>query len=72
VAIPAAAIFLSPALKAKLSRRLNIAVGLLYTAFVLITMPGARAFYLFLGSADVVLAALVVWYAWSWPRREAT
>ena len=69
MAIPAVMIFLSLALKASLSRWLNIIVGLLYTAFVLITMPGAWAFYLFLGSVDVLLTGLIVWYAWTWPRQ---
>ncbi|HYG81023.1 MAG TPA: DUF6326 family protein [Pyrinomonadaceae bacterium] len=71
MAIPAVMIFLSVALKAGPSRWLNIILGLLYTAFVLITLPGAWAFYLFLGSVDMALTALIVWYAWNWPRREA-
>jgi hypothetical protein len=29
------------------------------------TMPGAWVFYIFLGSVDVVLTALIVWYAWT-------
>ena len=69
MAIPAVMIFLSVALKAKPNRWLNITLGLLYTAFVLVTMPGAWVFYLFLGSVDVLLTALVVWYAWTWPRQ---
>ena len=72
MAIPAAMIFLSLALKAGLSRRVNITLGVLYSAFVLVTMPGGWAFYLFLGSVDVILTALIVWYAWNWPRRGAT
>lgn len=72
MAIPAVMIFLSLALRAGPSRWANIVVGALYTAFVLLTMPGAWAFYLFLGSVDVILTALIVWYAWTWPRREAT
>jgi hypothetical protein len=39
---------------------------------MLITMPGAWAFYIFLGVVEVVLTALIVWYAWNWPRQEAT
>ena len=70
MAIPAVMIFLSLALKATLSRWLNIVVGVLYTLFVLLTMPGAWAFYLFMGSVDVILTLLIVWYAWTWPRRE--
>ncbi len=72
MAIPAVMIFLSLALKARLSRWLNIVLGVVYTVFVLITMPGASAFYLFLGSVDMILTALIVWYAWNWPKQEAT
>ena len=72
MAIPAVMIFLSLALKANLSRWLNIIVGLLYTVFVLITMQGAWVFYLFLGTVDVMLTALIVWYAWKWPRQGAS
>jgi Family of unknown function (DUF6326) len=72
MAIPAVMVFLSLALKANLSRWANIILGVVYTVFVLITMPGAWAFYLFLGSVDVVLTALIVWYAWNWPKQEAT
>lgn len=55
MAIPAVMIFLSLALSAKPSRWLNIVLGVLYTVFVLVTMVGAEAFYLFLGSVDVLL-----------------
>jgi Family of unknown function (DUF6326) len=72
MAIPSIMVFLSLALKAKLNRWVNIILGVIYTLFVLITMPGAWAFYIFLGSVDVVLTALIVWYAWNWPRQEAT
>jgi hypothetical protein len=72
MAIPAIMIFLSLALKASLNRWMNIILGVVYTLFVLITMPGAWVFYLFLGSVDVILTALIVWYAWNWPRQEAT
>lgn len=72
MAIPAVMIFLSLALKASLSRWANIILGVVYTVFVLITMPGAWAFYIFLGSVDVVLTTLIVWHAWNWPRQEAT
>jgi hypothetical protein len=71
MAIPAVMIFLTLALKARVSRWLNLIVGLLYAAFVAVTMPGAWAFYLFFGSLDILLTALIVWYAWRWPRQLA-
>lgn len=72
MAIPGVMVFLSLALKPNLNRWVNIILGVIYTVFVLITMPGAWAFYIFLGSVDVVLTALIVWYAWTWPKQEAT
>lgn len=72
MAIPAIMIFLSLALKPNLNRWVNIILGVIYTLFVLITMPGAWMFYIFLGSVDVILTALIVWYAWNWPKQEAT
>lgn len=36
------------------------------------TSPVAWAYYLFLGIVEVALAALIVWYAWSWPGQGAT
>ena len=72
MAIPSIMIFLSLALKPKPNRWMNIISGAIYTVFVLITMPGAWVFYLFLGSIDVILTSLIVWYAWTWPKDEAT
>ena len=72
MAIPGVMVFLSLALKPNLNRWLNIISGVIYTVFVLITMPGAWVFYLFLGSVDVLLTALIVWHAWNWPKQEAT
>lgn len=71
MAIPALMVFLSLALKANLSRLLNIMTGVIYTVFVLITMPGSWAFYIFLGSVDVILTVLIIRYAWYWPKQEA-
>ncbi len=72
MAIPSVMAFLSLALKPNLNRWVNIIFGVIYTVIVLITMPGAWAFYIFLGIVEVVLTALIVWYAWNWPKQEAT
>jgi len=71
MAIPAVMVFLSLVLRAKLNRWVNIILGVIFTVIMLITMPGAWAFYIFLGVVEVVLTALIVWYAWNWPRQEA-
>jgi hypothetical protein len=66
--IPSLMIFLSLVLKQPVSRWLNIVLGVVYSVFVAVTMPGAWAFYLFLGSVNIALTALIIWYAWSWKR----
>ena len=51
--------------------RREIITAVIYTVIILITMWD-WAFYIFLGIIEVVLTALIVWYAWNWPRQEAT
>lgn len=72
MAVPSIMIFVSLVARPVLNRRANIGFGLLYTAIILTTMPGALAFYMFLGVIDAVLTMLVVWYAWTWPVASGT
>jgi hypothetical protein len=71
MAIPSVMVFLSLALKPNPNRWANIILGTTYTVIILITMPGAWAFYVLLGIVEAVLTALIVWYAWTWPKQEA-
>lgn len=70
MAIPSVMVFLSLALKPKLNRWVNIILGVIYTVIILITMWD-WAFYIFFGVVEVVLTALIVWYAWNWPKELA-
>lgn len=69
LAIPAVMIFLSLALKPALNRGLNVVCGVVYTLIILITM-WSWYFYIFYGVIEIALTALVVWYAWTWPRLD--
>lgn len=71
MAIPSLMVVLSLVLKPAVSRWANIVFGALYTAIMLITMPGSWAFYIFLGVIEVLLTATIVWQAWKWPRQAA-
>ncbi len=74
MAIPSVMVFLSLALKAKVNRWANIILAIVYTVIMLYTMlfiPGAWAFYIFMGIVETVLTVLIVWYAWKWPKQEA-
>jgi hypothetical protein len=72
MAVPALMVCLSLLLRAPISRWANLALGLVYAAIMLMTMPGAWTFYLFFGVIEVALSLAIVWTAWLWPRRDAT
>jgi hypothetical protein len=70
MAIPSLMVFLSLALKPRLSRILNVGFGAVYTLVIVISMPGAWAFYILLGVIEAVLSGLIVWFAWTWPTEH--
>ena len=68
--IPSLMVFLSLALPAKANRWTNVVVGILYIVVVVGNVVGESwAFYLFGSVVEIVLLALVVWYAWKWPKQ---
>ncbi len=66
----AASIFLKP----KINRILNIIFGTIFTIMqVLIGIISTHEwylFYVFLAFLESILTALIVWYAWKWPRTQ--
>ena len=73
MAVPSVMVFLSLTLKANANRWANIIVGI-----VSIVVLGATIFvgefsarYTFQAVVEGVLIALIVWYAWKWPKQEA-
>lgn len=59
---------LSLLLPAAVARWANLVFGAVYAIIILLTLPGAWAFYLFFGAIEITLSALIVGYAWRWPR----
>ena len=76
LAIPAVMVFLSIILKATVNRRLNIVVGIFYTALMLLiaftSITPWRAFYVFLAIVESFVTSLIVCYAWKWTKNKAT
>ena len=75
MAIPSVMVFLSLTLKPKANRWANIILGIAYTCFIPLSMliaTSVSAYYIFLGIVEVVLTALIVWYAWKWPKQEVS
>ena len=71
LAVPSVMMFLSLVLKPRPNRWTNIFLGMIYTIIILVTMWN-WAFDIFYGIIEVVLTALIVWYAWKWPRVVTT
>lgn len=74
LAIPALMVFLSIILKSTVNRRLNIVLGIFYTALmVLIALTSItpwRTFYVFLAMVESCITALIVCYAWKWSKNK--
>ncbi len=73
LAIPALMIALSILLKPKINRLLNIVFGTLYTLMMLLiaysSLTAWYSFYVFLAILESIITALIVYYAWSWPKK---
>lgn len=73
LAIPALMVFLSIILKPSISKWLNIAFGIFFTAIMLLiattSLTPWRTFYVFLAIVESVITSLIVWYAWKWPKQ---
>jgi hypothetical protein len=53
------------------NRWTNIVLPILYVASIAASAIGeTSAYYWFLSIAESALLLLIVWYAWTWPRRE--
>jgi hypothetical protein len=75
--IPLAMAFLSVTLKDAANRWTNIVLGAIFTIFNIFHLLGHAIQgqlpldHLLVGLVTIVVAALVVWYAWGWPKQEA-
>jgi hypothetical protein len=77
MAIPSVMVFLSLTLKAKANRWANIILGIFHAGVLLTTMfipvetVETWAYYIFYIIVEALFIALIVWYAWKWPKQEA-
>ena len=66
----AASILLEP----KINRILNILFGTLFTILMVFigisTTKEWYLFYVFLAFLESIITALIVWYAWKWPKEK--
>ena len=73
LAIPSVMVAASILLNSKINRILNIIFGTIFTIMqVLIGIYSTHEwylFYVFLAFLESIITALVVWYAWKWPKK---
>ncbi|HEY4792402.1 MAG TPA: DUF6326 family protein [Actinomycetes bacterium] len=73
IAIASVMVFLSLVLSPSVNRWTNIVLPSLYVVSIVASAIGeTSAYYWFLSIAESALLLLIVWYAWTWPRREET
>lgn len=64
-------VLLSRVLKYRANRWANIVAGVVFTAFVALTLlGGSPSYYLFLSAIEIACTSFIVWYAWKWPDPE--
>ena len=69
--IPPVMVVLSLTLKEKANRWANIIFSLVFVGFSLFEMLEATsASVIFVGIVGLVFSALIIWYAWKWPKQE--
>lgn len=74
LAIPALMVFLSVILNARINRWVNVVLGIIYTAIMLLiaftSLIPWRTFYVFLAIIESAITSLIVYYAWNWTRNK--
>lgn len=68
MSLPGLMVFLSVSLNRKVSRPLNITMGILHVIIMLTTffVPPFNAYYFFLGGVEISYNLIIVWIAWKW------
>lgn len=69
--VPSLMPFLSLVLPAGVNRVVNIVFGTIYAAIMILAIRGGWHFYVVFGLIEITLTILVVWYAWTWPKKPA-
>jgi len=79
VEIPILMVFLSRELPYRVNRWANILAGavetiaVLFAQFISPLMSGTTtSYYLFFGAIEIPTTLVIIWYAWTWPKADAS
>lgn len=72
VSLPAMMIPLSVVLSAKVNRIINLVIAMIYIPYTLFNLAGEAWVHMVYGAVlECVLLAMIIRYAWTWPRVKA-
>ena len=75
MAFPPLMVAVSVFLKPKINRLLNIIVGIIFTLMMVliavVSLTPWFTFYVFLAILEAILTSIIVWKAWTWPKKIA-
>ena len=71
IAIASVMVFLTLVLRPSINRWANIVLPILYIVSIVGSAIGEDAYFILLSVLEGALLGLIVWYAWTWPRRVA-
>jgi uncharacterized membrane protein len=74
--VPLVMAVLSLTLKDKANRWANITLGIFYAGFILLELimnitTVTYPYVILMDTSAIVVAALIAWYAWKWPKQQA-
>jgi hypothetical protein len=70
IAIASAMVFLALVLRPAVNRWVNIVLAALYIVSIVASVFGEDAYFLFLSIMEIAMLAMIIWFAWTWPRRS--
>ena len=74
MSLPPLMVFLSLALKPKVNRILNLLLGAFFTVIMILvtatSIDSWMLFYSYLGIVEIIITALIIVYAWRWPKQH--
>lgn len=72
MAVPGLMVFLSLVLPAPVNRWVNIILGTVYAAIMVLAVQGSWHFYTLYGLIEIALTLSIAWCAWAWPKQSVS
>lgn len=71
IALPSLMVFLTMVLPPAINRITNIVLPAVYAVTIVASAIGEWAYFIFGSVLELILLAVIAWFAWTWPRTNA-